>query len=513
MNKLYKLKCVVLEDEDDNRNWLLKKLANFPELDLVGEAATLDESYALIAQAKPDAAFMDIQLIGGDVFTLLSRLKDNGLPLPYIVMTTGYPDYVMTALNEYRRYIVQYLVKPFVEDWQMKLRKSVDALMAAKMNDMITLQENSPVKEKNQDHIFINNKGNYLRLDFDKIAYFEAAGGGETYIVTDAGTHQADITLNKFLEMLPADQFLRISKTNIANIKRIMKINREDRTVEVECNNKTKSLGVGDNFYAELVRKIPTSKDGLAKSKAGSEKSGNSFIVEREVANRIQDVKDENTGLMIEKNKSEALLDNMLPKEISSELKQSGQVNATKFDLVSVLFIDIKDFTKHSENLPPENLINEIDFLFSLFDKVADKYRIEKIKTIGDAYMCAGGVPEADTDNPARVVAAALEMRKEVALYQQDRKANNQPFFEVRMGIHSGPVIAGIVGNRKFSYDIWGDTVNIASRIESIGQVGFVNISEATFQYIKKDYPCKYVGAIEAKNKGELDVYVIDIQV
>lgn len=138
---MYKLLTVVLEDEDDNRNWLVKKLKQYPELEILGEAATVDESFALIAHTKPDAAFMDIQLIGGDVFTLLKRLQENGIPIPYIVMTTGYPEYVMDALNNHRRFVVQYLVKPFVEDWQKKLRKSIDALMAAKLSDVFSMSE------------------------------------------------------------------------------------------------------------------------------------------------------------------------------------------------------------------------------------------------------------------------------------------------------------------------------------------------------------------------------------
>ncbi len=259
---MYQLRTVVLEDEDDNRNWIVKKLGQFPEIELVGEAATLDESFQLIAQKRPDAAFMDIQLIGGDVFTLLQRLQDNGIPIPYIVMTTGYPEYVMNALNDYRRFVVQYLVKPFVEDWQKKLRKSIDALLAAKMNEPQLPDEPKTLPDSlsKPNSIFVNNRGVLLRLDFDKIAYLEAAGGGETFVVLDADTHQLDLTLAKFLELLPEDRFLRISKNNIINIDRILRVNREERTVDVELGAKQKSLGVGDSFYAELIRNLPVAR-------------------------------------------------------------------------------------------------------------------------------------------------------------------------------------------------------------------------------------------------------------
>lgn len=258
---MQKLRTVILEDEDDNRNWLVKKLNQYPELELVGEASSLDEAFSLIAQTRPDAAFMDIQLIGGDVFTLLQRLHDNGIPIPFIVMTTGYPEYVMNALNDYRRFVVQYLVKPFVEDWQKKLRKSIDALMAAKLIDSLLAQgPKTPEPMQTQHSIFINNRGNLLRLDFDKIGYFEAAGGGETFVVTDTDSHQVDLTLNKFLELLPSEQFQRISKNNIINLTRILRINREDRTVDIEMGSKQKSLGIGDIFYTELIRNLPLAK-------------------------------------------------------------------------------------------------------------------------------------------------------------------------------------------------------------------------------------------------------------
>ena len=258
---MYTLRTVVLEDEDENRHWIVKKLGQFPEIDLVGEATSVDDAFALIVQTRPDAAFMDIQLIGGDVFSLLQRLQDNDIPIPFIVMTTGYPDYVMSALNDYRRFVVQYLLKPFVEDWQVKFRKSIDALIAAKMNNTRQLAEEKDANSPPVRHsIFINNRGNLLRLEFDKVAYLEAAGGGETFVVTDLETHQVDLTLSKFLELLPEDCFQRISKNNIVNIERILRINREERTMEIRQGVHQKTLGVGEIYYTQLIKNLPIAK-------------------------------------------------------------------------------------------------------------------------------------------------------------------------------------------------------------------------------------------------------------
>ena len=254
----YRLRTVVLEDEDDNREWLLKKLDRYPELEIVGSAMTVDEAFLLIARTRPDAAFVDIQLIGGDAFQLLERLRQHGLPLPYMVMTTGYPEYVWTALNDYHRYIVQYLVKPFLENWQEKLRKSIDALLAATADARAAAPD--PVE---QPSIFVNTRGGLLRLDFEKICYLEAAGGGEVFVVTDTDTHQLDFTLNRFLDLLPARQFLRVSKSNVVNLAKIQRISREERTLEVSVGaTKPKSLGIGDAFYAGLMAALPTIKPG-----------------------------------------------------------------------------------------------------------------------------------------------------------------------------------------------------------------------------------------------------------
>ncbi len=248
----HRLRTVVLEDEDDNREWLLKKLALYPELEILGSAMTVDDAYRLIVQTRPEAAFVDIQLIGGDAFQLLERLRQNGIPLPFMVMTTGYPEYVWTAMNDYSRYVVQYLLKPFLENWQEKLRKSIDALLAATTPRTAISEPGS---------IFVNSRGELLRLDFDRICYLEAAGGGEVFVVTDLDTHRLDVTLSKFLDMLPAGQFQRISKSNVVNLSRIQRVSREERSLEVRTSPaKTKSLGIGDAYYAALIKGLPTTK-------------------------------------------------------------------------------------------------------------------------------------------------------------------------------------------------------------------------------------------------------------
>lgn len=211
----------------------------------------------------------------------------------------------------------------------------------------------------------------------------------------------------------------------------------------------------------------------------------------------------------IEKERSDNLLLNILPEETAQELKQEGKVKARKYEAVTVLFSDFKGFTSYSENLSPEALVETVDFYFSRFDAIVKKHGLEKIKTIGDAYMCAGGLRDDNEDHAMRMVLAATEIVEFVEQTKNDISAA-QMTFDIRIGINTGPVVAGVVGTDKFAYDIWGDTVNVASRMESNSEPGKINISENTYELVKDEFRCTYRGEIEAKNRGGLKMYFVD---
>jgi len=210
------------------------------------------------------------------------------------------------------------------------------------------------------------------------------------------------------------------------------------------------------------------------------------------------------------KKRSDELLLNILPSEVAEELKKNGRAEAKQFDHVTVMFTDFKNFTKVSETLTPSELVNEIHTCFKAFDHIMDKFGIEKIKTIGDSYMCAGGLPVVNLTHATDMVTAALEILQFMQQHMEQRKREGKVVFEIRTGIHTGPVVAGIVGVKKFAYDIWGDTVNMASRMESSGEAGKINISSSTYALIKDQFSCTHRGKIDAKNKGEVDMYFIE---
>ncbi|MBP5668081.1 MAG: PAS domain S-box protein [Salinivirgaceae bacterium] len=236
--------------------------------------------------------------------------------------------------------------------------------------------------------------------------------------------------------------------------------------------------------------------------------TGDTYFMVSEID--ITNVKDAEMELQREKKRSDDLLLNMLPSDIVAELKKSGKARPRVYNCASVLFADIKDFTQWSEKLEPNTLIDTLQELFSAFDDVLQQNYIEKIKTIGDAYMCAGGLPMPNHSHPFDIVLAAFGLQSAVRVLDEKRaRAGGDPWL-MRIGIHTGPVVTGVVGKTRTVYDVWGDSVNTASRLESACEPGKINISKTTYDVIKDYFECEYRGKIPAKHKGEIDMYFVN---
>jgi class 3 adenylate cyclase len=228
----------------------------------------------------------------------------------------------------------------------------------------------------------------------------------------------------------------------------------------------------------------------------------------------IQDLKVANQDLeqkIVERTlEADKLLLNILPAEVARELKETGAATPRYYESVTVLFTDFVGFSKIAEGLSPQKLVAELNKCFIAFDTIIEKHNLEKIKTMGDAYMCAGGIPVPNLSHAVDAILAALEIQTFIQELNRNRPAKDEAPWEVRIGVHTGPVVAGVVGRKKFAYDIWGDTVNIASRLESSSEPGRINISAATFAMVKDWFNCLYRGKVSAKNKGEVEMYFVE---
>lgn len=212
----------------------------------------------------------------------------------------------------------------------------------------------------------------------------------------------------------------------------------------------------------------------------------------------------------LEKEKADKLLTNILPDSVAEELKQFGKATPKDFETASVLFADFKDFTKLSTQLSPEALVADLDYCFKAFDDIISKHNLEKIKTIGDAYMAVGGVPETDENHAQNACNAALEIVDFIEKWKIEKVSKGDAPWEIRAGINSGPLIAGVVGKKKFAFDVWGDTVNIASRMESHGIPGKLNISINTYELVKNGFTCTSRGEVVIKGKGKMEIYTVE---
>ncbi|MCB1305970.1 MAG: adenylate/guanylate cyclase domain-containing protein, partial [Leptospiraceae bacterium] len=224
----------------------------------------------------------------------------------------------------------------------------------------------------------------------------------------------------------------------------------------------------------------------------------------------VRAVKRAEDALAKEHEASEQLLLNILPQEIAAELKKSGSSKPRYFENTTVCFTDFVGFTQISESMSPEDLVSELDRCFSYFDNVIGRHNLEKLKTIGDSYMFAGGLPVPSPTHAVDCILASLEIQAFMEQMKEIKSQQGLPYWELRLGIHSGDLVAGVIGEKKFAYDVWSDTVNTASRCESSGQSGKINISKDTYELVQDFFDCEYRGPIPAKNKGVIEMYFVN---
>ena len=270
---------------------------------------------------------------------------------------------------------------------------------------------------------------------------------------------------------------------------------------EINLLTKDKALQEADLRRQKLVRNAFAAGLGLV------------FLIALLIFKNYREKVKTNKILDQQKDEIEQLLLNILPAEVAKELQLNGQATPRNFESVSVMFTDFKSFTVIADKMTPQDLVEELNKCFIAFDHIIGKYNLEKIKTIGDAYMCAGGIPSPDSRHAYNMVKASLEIQEYIAENNKRKLEAGLEAWHLRLGLHVGPIVAGVVGKRKYAYDIWGSTVNIASRMESNGEPGRVNISATTYELIKDEFECSYRGKIYAKNVGDIDMYFVEREI
>lgn len=327
----------------------------------------------------------------------------------------------------------------------------------------------------------------------------------EELIATYSGLTKAHARMGKINEAFVYQTLFSNYKDSLYNIETDKKLSNLALEYNISSKEKDINLLTKDKALSELeLQKQKTTRNAFALGFGLIMIIA--FVIYRNYRQKVK------TNILLDKQKVqiETLMLNILPEEVSAELQEFGHATPRYYESVSVLFTDFKGFTLLANKLSPRELIEELNESFMAFDDIVESFGLEKIKTIGDSYMCAGGIPTPDSEHLLKMIKAGLAMQVYINNRNEKRLQKGLPAWELRVGVHLGPVVAGVVGKKKYAYDIWGSTVNIASRLESNGEPGLVNVSSAVYEKIKETYECRYRGKISAKNIGDIDMFFIE---
>ena len=468
---------------------------------------------------QPDLVLLDINADDPDSYAILQsfREKQTGKRIPVIVLTSFQTQSIVDDLCNAGAF--DFIIKPVVaHEFDSRLKKAIEVVDSYRNID-------KKIQHVKEDIQTIENL--LITSSHASFAYILINPSGEIEWVNDGFERLHGYNLEEYRASHGKTIFGLSPGSEIANL--FYKCLKEKKSIE--CTTRV-GLRNGDNRWLQIFITPRLNSAGIIEKLVAVEVDISPFKIKEEELNaqykRMKEItrhlEKANAQLEVQKGeinqqkmiieeeqeKSEKLLLNILPFEVAKQLKSKGRAGTRQYKLVSVLFTDFKGFSNISKTLDPKDLVSILDSYFAKFDEITGAHYIEKIKTIGDAYMCAGGLPLSNKSNPIDAVLAGLEIQYYMNTLNDSKVLNNLPVWELRLGIHSGPVVAGVVGKKRFAYDIWGDTVNIASRMEQSGHVGWVNISGATYEYIKDFFDCDYRGKIETKNLGKIDMYFVN---
>ena len=498
----------VLIAHNKNQDYgLVDKLKQFKSFNLT--VTTVDDSSNLMEQLAndpPNVLILDSDLADDNRIQLLRNIKDlsSEKELPVILLTSFTNE---EYLEEASKIGVVDFIHYNISDLELKLR----------IHSIIYRQQlNLKIKEQkdqiNNFTLIANRTGNSIIV---------LNRNGDMEWVNEAFENVYGYNLESFSEkfgknILNPDAFNQTTRENF------LKCVRKAETVNYTnlCETKgNQSKWIRTTLSPVLDENNTTSKVIAIESDFTEVKSSEQSLEEKnkhllsltenlEYANKLLEQK--NIEIESQKAKSDELLFNIFPREVANQLKRKDEAKTKSFKTTSVLFTDFKGFSALTKLYDGKDLIKELSRFFEMIDIICEKHFLEKIKTMGDAYMCVGGVPFRNNSNPINAVMAGLEIQHFMQEDIKRKRANNEPIWQLRLGVHTGEVIAGVIGKKKFAYDIWGDTVNTASRMESGGEVGKVNVSGDTYEFIKDYFDCSPRGKIKVKKSIEMDMYFVN---
>ncbi len=512
-------KVLVVDDNEANRELINGILRTAEEKFEVLMAENGRVGFELARTELPDVIFMDMKMpvLDGIEAMKLLQAEETTRRIPVIVVTAfNTPE---NLENAFKAGAFDYITKPIsIGELKSRVSKAIGVVESFRLaqekidkveGEKLELEKIAMVSDSTSFAFLIvktNGDLEWANEGFEKVhgcrlEEYKSVSGNTIFSLTNS----PDI-VNIFNRCLK-------SKTPVDFISQIKSRTGEDKWIQTFINPQVNSNGGID--------KLLVVETDISVFKRKEEELNEQYRKMREISQNLEkantllgeqtlEINRQKRQIEDEQEKSEKLLLNILPFEIARQLKSKGRAGTRQYKLVSVLFADFKGFSKVSKSLEPKDLVNILDSYFAKFDEIIGKHYLEKIKTIGDAYMCAGGLPLSNKSNPIDALLAGLEIQQYMNSLNDSKVLNNLSVWELRLGIHTGPVVAGVVGRKRVAYDIWGDTVNIASRMEQSGCVGMVNISGATYEYIKDFFDCDYRGKIEAKNLGKVDMYFVN---
>jgi PAS domain S-box-containing protein len=512
-------RIILISSNQENREQIMEILNNSG---YNFQIIPTDEMSGKIMQREgnqPDLVLLDINADDPDSYAVLQLFheKETGKRIPVIVLTSFQTQRFVDDLCNAGAF--DFINKPIVvNEFISRLEKAIEVVDSYRNIDR-------KIQHVKEDIETIENL--MVTSSHASFAYILINPSGEIEWVNDGFELLHGYNLEEYRATQGKTIFGLAPGSEIANL--FYKCLKEKKSIE--CIGKV-VLRNGDNRWlqifiaprlnsAGIIEKLVAVEVDISPFKIKEEELNAQYKQMKEITRHLEkanaqlevqkgEINQQKMIIEEEQEKSEKLLLNILPFEVAKQLKSKGKAGTRQYKLVTVLFTDFKGFSNISKTLDPKDLVSILDSYFAKFDEITGAHYIEKIKTIGDAYMCAGGLPLSNKSNPIDAVLAGLEIQYYMNTLNDSKVLNNLPVWELRLGIHSGPAVAGVVGRKRFAYDIWGDTVNIASRMEQSGHVGWVNISGATYEYIKDFFDCDYRGKIETKNLGKIDMYFVN---